>query len=63
MGEVAIGLALQTHSVELSCHVALWGGLVQGGFPDAGHFSGHEEGKHTLQTDQGKNEIIKYDFL
>lgn len=54
MGEIAIGLALQTHSGELSCYIALWGGLVQGGLPDTSHFSGHEEGQHTLQEDKGK---------
>lgn len=29
MGQVAIGLGLQTHRVELGRHVALWVGLVQ----------------------------------
>lgn len=52
MGEVAIGLALQTHSAELSCHIALWGGFVQGGLPDTSHFSGNKEGQHTLQKDK-----------
>lgn len=54
MGEIAIGLALQTHSGELSCHIALWGGLVQGGLPDTSHFCGHEEGQHALQEDKGE---------
>lgn len=54
MGKIAVGLALQTHSGELSCHVALWGGLVQGGLPDASHFSGHKEGQHALEEDEGK---------
>lgn len=49
MGKVAVSLALQTHSAELSCHVALWGGFVQSGFSDTSHLSGHKEGKHTLQ--------------
>lgn len=53
MREVAIRLTLQTHSAELSCHIALWSGLVQGGFPDASHFSGHKEGEHALQGGGG----------
>jgi len=48
VGEVAIGLALQAHGAELRGHVAIGGGLVQGGLPDAGHLGGHEEGEDTL---------------
>lgn len=51
MGEIAIGLALQTHSAELSGHIALRGGFVQGGLPDTSHFCGHKEGQHTLEKD------------
>lgn len=54
MREVAIGLALQTHSGELSCYIALWGGLVQGGFLDTSHFSDHKEGEHALQEQEKK---------
>lgn len=53
VGEVAVGLALQTHSGELSSHVAVRGGLVQSGLPDTGHFSGHKEGQHALEEDEG----------
>lgn len=51
VGKVAVGLALQTHSAQLSCNVALWGGLVQGGLLDTSHLSDHEEGQHTLDDD------------
>lgn len=59
MREVAIGLALQTHSVELSCYIALWGGLVQGGFLDTSHFSDHKEGEHALQEQEKKPRCSK----
>ena len=55
VGEIAIGLSLQTHSGELSCHIALWGGFVQGGLLDTSHLSDHEEGQHALQEDKGKH--------
>lgn len=59
MREVAIGLALQTHSGELSCYIALWGGLVQGGFLDTSHFSDHKEGEHALQEQEKKRKKKK----
>jgi len=58
VGEVAIGLALQTHGGELGCHIALRGGLVQGGLPDPGHLSGHEEGQHALQQEKGSGRFM-----
>lgn len=48
VGEVAVGLALQPHGAELRGHVAIGGGLVKGGLPDASHFRGHKEGQHAL---------------
>lgn len=56
MGEVAVGLALQTHGAQLGRHIALWGGLVQGGLPDAGHLGDHEEGQHALEWVEGSGE-------
>lgn len=50
VGEVAVSLALQPHGAELSSHVALRGGFVQGGLPDASHFRGHKEGQHALES-------------
>lgn len=52
MGEVAIGLRLQTHSVELSRHITLWGGLIQSRLPDTSHFSGNEEGQDALHREE-----------
>lgn len=54
MGKVAVGLALQPHSAELSCHVAFWSGFVQGRLSDTSHLSGHKEGQHTLQKRERK---------
>lgn len=51
MGEVAVGLTLQPHGVELGSHVALRSGLVQSGLPDAGHLGGYEERQHALRED------------
>lgn len=61
MGEVPVGLALQPHSVQLGRHVAPGGGLVKSGLPDASHFSGHEEGQHTLgaETDTGEGGLSR----
>ena len=53
MWEISIGLGLQAHSLEFSSHIALRGGLVQGGLPDTCHLSGHKEGQHAL-NDTGK---------
>lgn len=52
VGKVAVGLSLQAHSTQLSSHVALWGGLVQGGLLDTSHLSDHEEGQHALQEER-----------
>lgn len=50
VGEVAISLVLQPHGAELSSHVAIRGGFVQGGLPDTSHFRGHKEGQHALES-------------
>lgn len=63
MREVAIGLALQTHSGELSCYIALWGGLVQGGFLDTSHFSDHKEGEHALQEQEKKKDAASLENM
>ena len=57
MGKVAVGLSLQAHSAQLSSHVALWGGLVQGGLLDTSHLSDHEEGQHALQEERKLKKI------
>lgn len=46
--EIAVGLVLQSHSVQFSSYVAFRGGLVQGGLPDLRHLGSHKERQHTL---------------
>lgn len=60
MREVTIGLALQPHGVELSGHIAVRGGFVQGGLPDTSHFGGHKEGQHALES---RNDRIKTSLM
>lgn len=48
MRQVAVGLALQPHRVELRGHIAGRVGLVQCGPPDLTQLGGHEERQDTL---------------
>lgn len=46
--QVAVGLALQPHRVELRGHIAVRVGLVQSGPPDLTQLGGHKEWQDTL---------------
>ena len=48
MWQVAIGLGLQTHRVELGWHVALWTGLVQCSTPDFTQLGCNKKWQNTL---------------
>lgn len=57
VGEVSVGLTLQTHSGEFGRYITLWGGFVQGRLPDPSHLSGHEEGEHALEGGERKEKL------
>lgn len=57
VGEITISLALQPHGAQLSSHVAIRGGFIEGGLPYTSHFGGHEEGQHALEGRKGNTNI------
>ena len=53
MGKVAVGLTLQSHSIEFCSHVALWAGLVKRGPADLAQLGGHVKWQDTLKKRWG----------
>lgn len=49
MGQVAVGLRLKPHSVELGGDIALWGGLVQRSPSDFTQFGCDKERQNALE--------------